>query len=187
MLTQGRYSGLDRQWRKPMFSFFDYLPMRYHDATQRQWAVRRLVWSFKDGKAGREVSELTVRAVRKHFKVHPYEIVFLCVPASSQQKNEVRYKDFSESVCRQVGMLNGYEHVKVIGERQAVHLSAGRYIESTQRIELDTAFFKGRKVLLFDDILTLGYSYARFALRLEKAGAEVIGGFFLGKTIYKPF
>lgn len=187
MVTKGKYPGLDRQWRKLMFSFFDYLPMKYFCATEREWAVRRLVWAFKDGKARKEVSELTVQAVRKHFGSCPCEIIFLCVPASSEQKNEIRYRAFSESVCKQAGMLNGYEHVKIIGERQAVHLSAGRYSGSSQRIELDMGFFKGRKVLLFDDILTLGYSYARLALRLEKAGAEVIGGFFLGKTIYKPF
>lgn len=35
----------------------------------------------------------------------------------------------------------------------------------------------------FDDVLTQGYSYARFACALEKMGAAVLGGYFLGKTI----
>lgn len=44
-------------------------------------------------------------------------------------------------------------------------------------------FFKGKKCLVFDDILTQGHSYARFACALETLGAEVLGGYFLGKTI----
>lgn len=37
--------------------------------------------------------------------------------------------------------------------------------------------------MVFDDVLTQGHSYARFACALEKMGAEVLGGYFLGKTI----
>ena len=36
-----------------------------------------------------------------------------------------------------------------------------------------------------DDILTKGFSYARFACQLEKLGGEVLGGFFLGKTVVR--
>lgn len=187
MVTRGKYPSLERQWSKPMFAYFDYLPMKYHRATAKEWSVRRLVWAFKDGKAGREVAELTVCAVRRHFGEHPSDIVFLCVPASSEKKNEIRYRDFSEAVCSTSGMINGYGHVKIIGEREPIHCTSDRLCADTLRIEFDKNFFSGRKVLLFDDVLTLGFSYARFALRLEKAGAEVWGGFFLSKTIYKPF
>ena len=49
--------------------------------------------------------------------------------------------------------------------------------------KFDKRFFKGKKCLVFDDILTQGHSYARFACALETLGAEVLGGYFLGKTI----
>lgn len=31
-----------KQWSKLMFSFFDYLPMKY-EANQREWQIRRLI------------------------------------------------------------------------------------------------------------------------------------------------
>ena len=47
----------------------------------------------------------------------------------------------------------------------------------------DESFFKDKKVLVFDDILTQGTSYARFSCTLENMGAEVLGGYFLGRTL----
>ncbi len=40
-------------------------------------------------------------------------------------------------------------------------------------------------MLLFDDIITRGFSYARFACEIENFGAEVLGGYFLGRTLLK--
>ena len=56
-------------------------------------------------------------------------------------------------------------------------------MQGVEVVNFDQLFFKDKKVLLFDDILTQGHSYARFACALEKIGAEVLGGYFLGKTI----
>ena len=70
-------------------------------------------------------------------------------------------------------------------ERLAIHeTKCSKNLENVQTIDFDTEFFNGKKVLVFDDILTKGFSYARFALQLEKFGAEILGGFFLGKTIF---
>ena len=57
-------------------------------------------------------------------------------------------------------------------------------IHNKQEIEFDQDFFKGRKVIVFDDILTKGFAYAIFANKIEKMGAEVLGGLFIGKTVY---
>ena len=50
-------------------------------------------------------------------------------------------------------------------------------------MNFDESFFKDKKVLVFDDILTQGTSYARFSCTLENMGAEVLGGYFLGRTL----
>lgn len=51
MAHQSKYPSLDRQWHKMMFSFFEYLPMQYRQATEREWQIRKMIWSFKDGKS----------------------------------------------------------------------------------------------------------------------------------------
>ena len=62
------------------------------------------------------------------------------------------------------------------GEKSLSHVSV---------MDFDVPFFKGKEVIVFDDIITTGGSYALFAEAVEKHGAHVVGGLFLGKTHYK--
>ena len=55
-----------KQWQKLMFSFFDYLPMKY-EANPREWQIRKLIWDFKDGKRSLQVAELVARTIRETF------------------------------------------------------------------------------------------------------------------------
>ena len=41
---------------------------------------------------------------------------------------------------------------------------------------------KGKNIILFDDVITSGRSMEQLRARLQKAGANVIGGFSIGKT-----
>lgn len=88
-------------------------------------------------------------------------------------------------VCQLCGMCNAYDHIKVKGEKSAEHDNVDKNdIHNKQEIEFDQDFFKGKKVIVFDDILTKGFAYAIFANKIEKLGAEVLGGLFIGKTVY---
>ena len=111
-----------------------------------------------------------------------------CIPASSAEKNEARYKAFSERVCELTGAINAYDHIKVSGERLAVHENrkvSEKKITKVQIIEFDEDFFKGKNCICFDDVLTSGKSWAAFGHKLEEFGANVVAGFFLSKTTYK--
>src|SRR5574344_761497 len=72
-------------------------------------------------------------------------IVFTPVPASTPQKNEIRYKAFCERVCELTGAINGYEHVRVCGERLAIHENrkAEKEIRKVNIIEFDEEWFNG--------------------------------------------
>ena len=112
----------------------------------------------------------------------------MCVPASTQDKNESRYKAFCNRVSELCGIINGYAHVSVSGERLAVHehrKDKEKMLVKTQVIEFDEDFFKGKDIYVFDDVVTTGASYALFANQLETFGGNVLGGLFLGRTHYK--
>lgn len=185
-MAKGQYPSLERQWRKLMYAFYQYYPMQFKKVSQRDWQVRKLIWDFKDGRAYKAVAEITANAMIKCFGSEVKNIVFACIPASSAAKNEIRYKEFAAMVCRLTGAINAYDHIHVEGERLAVHEKFDqKKLQLVQVIEFDKEFFKGKKVLCFDDIFTKGFSYARFALQLEKLGAEILGGFFIGKTQFQ--
>lgn len=172
-----------QQWSKFMFNFFDYLPTKY-EANKREWAIRKMIWDFKDGKRSVSVAELVAKKIREQFGADCENVTFVCIPASSADKNEIRYKVFAEEVARLTGCSNAYKAITVEGGRLAIHeTKSSKTVQDVEVIKFDSSFFNGKKVLLFDDILTQGHSYARFACALEKLGAKVLGGYFLGKTI----
>ncbi len=174
-----------KQWSKFMFSFFDYLPTKY-EATQKEWAIRQMIWDFKNGKRSQSVAEMVARKIRQQFGANTGNIVFACIPASNEPANKLRYETFSEEVCRLAGTVNAYKAITIEGERLAIHESKGsKFVNNVQVISFDKSFFKSKRVLVFDDIVTQGFSYARFACVIESFGAEVVGGCFLGRTLMK--
>ena len=77
-------------------------------------------------------------------------------------------------------MTNAYSHISVVSEREERHL--GGTGMNTGQLSFDEEFFKGKYVLLFDDIITRGDSMRTFKRKMEALGATVIGGLSLGKT-----
>lgn len=48
--------------------------------------------------------------------------------------------------------------------------------------EIGSTLLPGKKVVIFDDLITSGRSAEAFRQMLEEAGAEVLGGIFLAET-----
>ena len=114
---------------------------------------------------------MTADHLQEEFGEQVTNMVFVCVPASTQEQNQSRYARFCERVSELTGIANGFTHVKVLS--------------GTQVIDFDAEYFNGKNVLVMDDVVTTGTSYALFANQLETFGANVLGGFFLGRTSYK--
>lgn len=111
----------------------------------------------------------------------------MCASQHPSQERD-RYMAFCNRVSELCGIINGYSHISVSGDRLAVHEhrhDKAKSITKTQVIEFDEAYFKGKDIYVFDDVVTTGASYAIFANQLEMFGGNVLGGLFLGRTHYK--
>lgn len=176
------------------FSLYYYYPTTCDwDASEDEWDVRNLVWDFK-ANPNRPQSESEIR--RRHeramndvlpglrrvlnhfFGSQKTKLTLVCIPSSKRIVSERRYKDFSERLCNDTGMDNGYSHVHVVSDGEATHLGGSDLAE----FSIDRSYFKDRYVILFDDVITTGSSMERFRRMLESAGATVIGGMSIGKT-----
>lgn len=78
-------------------------------------------------------------------------------------------------------MDNAFEHIQVVEDATPKHLGG----TGTPVLHFDENFFKGRYILLFDDVITKGNSMLRFKLKLEALGATVIAGVSIGKTTHE--
>lgn len=179
----------DERWgNRTLCYFFDYVPARFKYVSLPQESARNLIWNFKNGTHQSGVALHTAKLIKQTYGKTAKDIAFVCIPASTPEKNQTRYFEFSKLVCAMCGTQNAFRHIALNGERMAVHEQGRTHSTSnSQIIEFDSSFFaNGRKVILFDDVVTSGRSIAMFAEKLESMGAEVIAAYCIGKTLVKP-
>ena len=161
------------------------------EATEEEWSNRWIVWDFKNTPGKTSVSahqEALDKAIPmlKNKLLTTFEeeslkhLTLVCIPASSQVKTQARYEEFSNRICSELGMINAYPHITVVAEKEEKHLGGSGL--DTSKLHFDEGYFKGKYVLLFDDIITKGNSMIAFKRKMEALGAKVIGGLSLGKT-----
>ena len=161
------------------------------EASDEEWDDRWTVWDFKNtpGKTDEEdhqdvlddvIPRIKATLVSTFGKSSLKYLTLVCIPASSPEKPEARYKEFSERLCKETGMENAYDYMTVNGTSEEKKFGC-RGI-TTKKVTFDEEFFKDKYVLLFDDVITKGESMLRFKLKMEKLGANVVCGFSIGKT-----
>lgn len=177
-----------------------YYLLRYYpttcnfEATDEEWEDRWTVWNFKNtpGKTSPTTHKIVLEDIVSRIKLKLIDtfgennlkyLTLVCIPASSQEKNECRYKEFSQQLCSETGMINSYDKINVTAERIAKHL--GGSSSSMSNISFDTEFFKDKYVIIFDDIITKGNSMLSFKSKMEQMGAFVICGIAIGKTTHQ--
>lgn len=175
---------------------YNYL-LRYYpttcdfDATEDEWADRWLVWNFKNtpGKTSslqheQALNNLLPRLtnmLKSTFGNKLQELTLVCIPAASKLNNDARFKDFSERLSSDTGMYNAFGYIQVVQDATPKHLGG----TGTPVLHFDESYFKGKYVLLFDDVITRGNSMLRFKSKLEMLGAIVIAGVSIGKTTHE--
>lgn len=166
------------------YALFEYVPKRMlKRASFDQQDRNRRILGFKDGRNlySRWAARLFARALSA---ADLSETVIVCVPASTRYSNARRWKRFSEILCRLTGAVNGFDRIRVSGTRRRAH-DTGEYdmvTDIAKWVHVDDEYFRGRKVMIIDDIYTTGQSSAAFTAALESAGATVTMAMFLAKT-----
>lgn len=177
----------------PYLFLVDYLPVATDKGVERNLTTvirnRQLVWNFKYG--GHNVTSLghfqsmtevvgrLTDIINRNFGDLTEYLTLFCIPASSLDKNEQRYREFSRELCRRTGMTDAFPYIAVYSERTPAHLGGERGCNYA----VYRPFFQGRAVLLFDDVLTTGRSLAEAADILKGYGAVPVAACFIGRTV----
>ena len=173
---------------------FDYYPTTVEfEADDDEWGDRWTVWHFKNDpeKTPKKTHQRVLNRVIPEFVGILTDtfsegtlkyLTLVCIPASTKEKNIARYKEFSERLCQETGIENGFEYVHLTRDRVAKREGGNADDASITNYSFDPEFFKGKRVILFDDIITKGNSMRNAKSMLEKEGAFVICGISIGKT-----
>lgn len=175
----------------PTISILDYYPISSKVIETSEISNdRRMIWIFKNPERVYETEYIkavewailqTKEIIETTFgKESTQYITFVCIPASSQKISERRYKAFSEKLCKATGMIDSFNYIKVTHAKTKVHTGGKSF--SQDMLEYDPNFFKGKYVLLFDDIITTGSSMKSFKAKLQELGSTVIGGMAIGRS-----
>lgn len=166
----------------PVFSLYYYYPQSCGYVEDYQEWARNFIYEFKDGENTDDVAEQVI-TVLKHFFLQETlsYITLVCIPASTKEKNRVRYKRFSNLVAKECDMWNAYDHIKIDYDRNAKHKGGESDYDN---LSFDSSWFEGKDVLIFDDIFTKGNSIRNMTEELEWLGANVIGAITLGQTVH---
>ena len=160
---------------------FDYYPKnRFPSVTAQQEADRRAVWNFKDGSYTYGLNRLADFLDGNFTKEEMKNVVVCVIPASTQYKNDIRYKTMCAKIAEKFPVINGYNYITINTDR-----SDSRTQKSSDTVwNLSfSSSVRGKTVVLFDDITTRGTSFIQVANKLKEAGASNVHGFFLGKTL----
>ena len=194
-----------KSWNKLFLNFYYTWLFYYYPTTcdfeagPQEWNDRYTIWKFKNDPEKRispkdhedtldaVIPKIIQRLNETFGEEYVQFLTLVCIPASTKAKNAARYDEFSNRLCEETGMENGYGHTHVVRDglsKNRPENHTGRSIQPV--IEFDKDFFRGKNVLLFDDVVTKGGTMLRYNDVLRDKGATVIGGICLGKTKHEP-
>lgn len=167
-------------------ALYNYIPQRFlHRVSFEQQDTSRMVIGFKDGR--NVYTRWAARQFAKALACNDLsEVVITCIPASTRCAHVRRWKRFSQLLCKLTGAINGFDRVQVSGSRKRLHVT-GEYELATNikhYVHIDAEYFRGKRVLVIDDIYTTGQSSQAFIDALQAAGATVVMAAFLAKTMH---
>lgn len=168
--------------------FFEYLPKRYKARGEQDIKVRNFIYDFKRGQksAARFAAIEVANFFFRSFGSECEDYTFVCVPSRNNVTYRRRFGYFANEVEELCGCKNAMNHVIIVGERDALHNSVTHCVcESGYDYIIDLEWFRGRKVIVVDDLITSGATADTFAAELSAAGATIVGGLFLARTITK--
>jgi hypothetical protein len=172
---------------KYMYNVLDhYYPKnRYPNAPVDVQNYRNFIYRFKDGLGDCYLNAAIdfASAISNLYGVNKLDntTIGCVIPASSEELTIARFKKFNEKICTLLKISNGFKVLKNIKTTGAAHLGE-KVRGDISNINIDGKLISGKRVFLFDDVMTTGRSFIAISDQMIKFGAIEVVGFYLGKT-----
>lgn len=143
--------------------------------------IRNIAWDFKEGKDQNWPLILVEQTIKNKLPSLPItnrdNLTLVCPPASKISTNNQRFLRFTYDLCHSLKMQNGFDHIKIINEKEPKHqyntpAGAKTTWDMAQDLEFTPGFFEGKDVILFDDIVTTGDTMRDFIKKMKELGAN---------------
>ena len=164
------------------YYWVDYYPKSgYSDysskTTSKMKSEREMIYEFKEGNYEQAFDKICDQIE----KIAKKDTVFICIPASTRERHEKRFKIFMEKVSEKTGVINGYDAIKITQDREKKHEG---YKGNCVNYTVDYDKIKNKNIIIFDDIFTYGRGAKKIITNLKMCRAQDIQCIFLGKTVH---
>ena len=166
------------------YSYFytmEYLPTRY-EANQNEWDNRRAVWNFKDGMCSEAIINSLVRYIDSIVGSNKSDYVVCFIPASTSYKTSNRFGSVARRLTERTGVQATLNAITKTSDSEAGHI-AGKSCNPTADFVFNPSCFRGKNVILIDDVITRGRTFYDTAVKLNSNGARSVTGLFVAKTV----
>ena len=159
----------------------DYLPKRYQANTEQE-QNRQAVYSFKDGYCPLRIKDKLCDKINEVAVGDKSNWIVLFIPASTSYKTKLRYESLAKQLQERTNVTATISAIQNNVDCEAKHLS-GNQKDPQQVYNFNSSIFRGKKVILIDDVTTTGHSFQCCANILSALGASSVYGLFVAKTI----
>lgn len=159
----------------------EYLPTRYA-ANESEWDNRHAVWNFKDGVCSASILNDMVGIIDHIVGWNKSDYVICFIPASTSFKTHTRYSSVARRLAERTGVKSSLCAISKATDSEAGHI-AGKSSNPAADFCFDSSIFRGKKVILVDDVITRGRTFVQTANRLMERGASSVQGLFVAKTV----
>jgi predicted amidophosphoribosyltransferase len=160
----------------------NYLPTRY-EATCKDWENRRIVWDFKNGNFSYSLLNEMVDTINNEIVTGYKSDYIICfIPASTTLKTSTRYSYFASKIVERTGITASLTAITRMFDSDAGHIT-GKSNNPTSDFSFNANEFRGKKVILIDDVITRGRTFCDTASKLINGGALTVVGMFVAKTV----
>lgn len=159
--------GYSEREKKDCFFLTKYFPTNKYPKLNQDF-----VFDFKNGKNTEYYADIfseTILNLLNQNKELAETITILPIPASTKEKNEIRYKKLFELISEKTGVINGYDVITVSKNREASHL-VGKFQELEDNIEIDFEKLTcPYRIIFIDDIITTGNSFLKIFDKIKQS------------------
>lgn len=159
----------------------EYLPTRY-EASAREWDNRHAVWNFKDGNCSISILDDFCRILGDIVKGSKSDYIICFIPASTSSKTMRRYSSVAYKLTERTGIQATLSAITKTSETESGY-KVGKSSNPTADFSFKTDLFRGKKVILVDDVITRGRTFVHTADKLMTFGALSVVGMFVAKTV----
>lgn len=160
--------------------------MKYTDISEDKKENRKIIYDFKNGVLNEKTmnipKEIATILLNNFSKDLLKEMIFICLPSSTELKYKRRYANFSNEICKYCGMINFFQHVSYLWDRKAKHIERISAGSELSHIHFPKEIVKDKNVIIFDDVFTTGKTLHNMESKLKLNGANVVAAIFVGKT-----